>query len=131
MPRRLIKKGWNFAQVPVWVLCDTRLDDGAKILFAYLDWRQGESDGSWPSVARMAADLGVSEDTIQRRLRSLEKHGYLQTEQRAGRSSFYVLNAGDEAAQAFTPRKNETIPETDPPQFCTPTPRNFAPHNER
>ena len=107
MPRRLIKKGWNFAQVPVWVLCDTRLDDGAKILFAYLDWRQGESDGSWPSVARMAADLGVAEITIQRRLRMLESYGYLETEQRAGRSSFYALNAGNEEAQTFTPRKKD------------------------
>ena len=121
MPR-LIKKGWNFAQVPVWVLCDTRLDDGAKILFAYLDWRQGESDGSWPSVARMAADLGVAEITIQRRLRMLESYGYLETEQRAGRSSFYALNAGNEEAQTFTPRKNDTPSESHPPQKCNPTP---------
>lgn len=113
------------------MLCDTRLDDGAKILFAYLDWRQGEGNGSWPSVGRMAADLGVSEDTIQRRLRSLEKHGYLQTEQRAGRSSFYVLNAGDEEAQAFTPRKSADTSEVHPPQKCTPTPRKNAPQNDK
>lgn len=125
---RLIKKGWNFAQVPIWVLCDTRLDDGAKVLFAYLDWRQGKSGGSWPSVPCMAADLGVSEVTIQRRLRALEEHGYLETEQRSGRSSYYTLNAGDEQAQSYAPGKNDTSEpkaEPDPPQKCDPTPLIF------
>jgi biotin operon repressor len=130
MPR-LIKKGWNFAQVPIWVLCDTRLDDGAKVLFAYLAWRQGESGGSWPSVPRMAADLGVSEVTIQRRLRALEEYGYLETEQRSGRSSYYTLNAGDEQAQSYAPGKNDTSEpkaELDPPQKCDPTPlKNVTP----
>ena len=97
-------QGWVFAQTPIWAACDPNISNGAHRLLIYLDWRQGNDDSCWPSVARMARDLGAHPDTIRRRLRELEQAGYLLTTQRTGRSSEYSLVADpDRASDKYTP----------------------------
>jgi hypothetical protein len=98
------KKGWVFAQVPIWATCDPTVSDGAHRLLTYLAWRQGNDASCWPSIARMARDLDSSPKTIQRRLRELEEVGYLETTHRKGRSSQYTLVADpDRACETYTP----------------------------
>ncbi len=61
------KKGWTFAQTPIWAACDPDLSDGAHRLLVYLAWRQGSDNACWPSLSTMARDLGAHADTIRRR----------------------------------------------------------------
>ena len=101
---KLTKKGWIFAQTPIWAACDTRIPNGAYRLLVYLDWRQGNDECSWPAVATIARDLSIHPDTVRRRLRQLEASGYLITRHRGGRSSQYFLVADpDNASDKYTP----------------------------
>ena len=99
--------GWWFAQVPIAVICNHALSDGAKTLFGLLIWRQGKNAGAWPSLNSMAEDLGVTPRTIQNRLRELEEHGYLHIRERPGRSNYYRL-----LASAQAPTKKVSCPPT-------------------
>ena len=117
---RLAKKNWTFAQVPIDLLTDKDVSDGAKVLFAYLAWRQGTNAGAWPSVHTMAKDLGTSLATIRRRTSELEKAGYLSIENRPGHSNMYTINGGKEPPQpepAKPEPANDTPVNTDTP--CT------------
>lgn len=113
---RFRKKGWTFAQVPIWAVCDPNISDGALRLLAYLAWRQGNDNSCWPSVSRMAQDLRSSPKTIQRRLRELEETGYLVTRHRRGRSNEYTLVADPDGASEKhipTARREQTPVRTD------------------
>jgi DNA-binding MarR family transcriptional regulator len=88
-----IANGWDFAQMPIWAICDHNLSDGAKILLAYLKWRQGNDAACWPSKTKIAQDLGVSKATVKRRLAELEAQGYVRRELRSGRSTLYHITA--------------------------------------
>ncbi len=115
---KFTKKGWWFAQTPIWTICDPNLSDGALRLFSYLAWRQGNDSSCWPSVPTMARDLDISEDTIRRRLRELEHNSYLITTHRIGRSSDYSLIADpNDASRKYTPtpRKSEGGRASQPP----------------
>lgn len=91
-------RGWVFAQMPIWLLADQRLSDGAKIVFGYLRYRQGTDANCYPSIRTVAHDLGAAERTIQRRLGELEGYGYVERVERAGRSTLYYLVADPEEA---------------------------------
>jgi hypothetical protein len=115
---KFTKKGWIFAQTPIWTICDPNITDGALRLFAYLAWRQGNDNSCWPSVPTMAHDLNVSEDTIRRRLRELESENYLVTTHRIGRSNDYSLIADPNDASSNytpTPRKSKGGQKRKPP----------------
>jgi len=109
---------WTFSQVPVSATCNSELSDGAYRLLAYLIWRQGNNGKSWPSIPCMAKDLGVSDDTVRRRLRELEQAGYVETTERSGRSSVYIVQSDppvevqDEGTQdcGDSPGKSESAP---------------------
>lgn len=126
---KFTKKGWIFAQTPIWTICDPNLSDGALRLFSYLAWRQGNDNSCWPSVPTMAHDLSVSEDTIRRRLRELEVNDYLITKHRIGRSSDYTLIADPNDASAKyapTPRKSKGGRTPAPPSEMQGGPRKSA-----
>jgi DNA-binding transcriptional MocR family regulator len=111
---KFTKKGWIFAQTPIWTICDPNITDGALRLFAYLAWRQGNDNSCWPSVPTMAHDLNVSEQTIRRRLRELESENYLVTTHRIGRSSDYSLVADpDDASSKYTPTPHKSAGHED------------------
>lgn len=97
--------GWTFSQVPIWITCDPRISAQAYRLLVYLAWRQGNDDYCWPSVSRIATDLGKSREAIRRRLRELERAGYLVTRLRIGSSSTYAIVPNpDGAADRYMPR---------------------------
>lgn len=96
------------AQMPIALLMDHDISSSAKVLFGYLVWRQGNNAGSWPSVARIAEDFHVDEETARRWAHELEEHGWITIQARPGQSNIYTAHA--------TPLKNETPSETEPPQ---------------
>ncbi len=85
-------KGFVFAQVPIWLLACSDVDPQAKVIYAYLVWRQGQNEGCWPSVDRIAQDLQVERKTVMRHLQRLEEMGYIQVHRQTGCSNFYVIN---------------------------------------
>lgn len=111
--------GWTFAQVPMKAILNPNLSDGAKTLLAYITWRQGTDAGCWPSVPRMAADLGVSEDTIMRRVAELEKAGHLTVTRETGKTNRYTVVADPS-------QKCDPLQPCDPPQECEGTPGKSA-----
>jgi len=108
----LERKGWYFSQVPEEIFCHPTLGDGAIRLFTYLAYRQGANEYSWPSMARMAADLHKTEPTIRRYCRELQAAGYLKVTERPGHSNHYTLYATvqkkDTPVRKGTPIKNDT-----------------------
>jgi hypothetical protein len=91
-----IATGWTFAQIPVWLLTNTELSDGAKVMFAYLKYRQGKDAACWPSYSAIAQDLGITERTAMNRAAELENAGYIERQRRPGRSNLFVLKAAPE-----------------------------------
>lgn len=74
---KLLASGWTFAIVPVDIILDKELSDGARTLFIYMHWRTNGDEGLWPSRDAMAEDLGVSLQDIQARLEELRDRGYI------------------------------------------------------
>ena len=60
----------------------------AKMLYAYLRFRQGNNGRSWPALDTISRDLGVSKNTIIKARAELEKVGLILTEkgEQTGRS---------------------------------------------
>ncbi len=144
--------GVPFAQVPIWLLGSQSVSDGAKVVWGYLAWRQGPHAGCWPSIGRMARDLGKSEDTVARHLKELEDSGYIAVARVAGKSNRYDVFAQPKQAaldltsslqgELETTRKNAggappadvRVPaemQGDPPQNCGTTTRKTAGQNDR
>jgi hypothetical protein len=129
MAETLVKSGWTFAQVPIVVYQDRKLSDGAKVLFSYLAWRQGQHDCAWPSVTTMAEDLGISDRAVQRRITELEARGWLTVVRRTGHSSQYTIYATRQGGDAaVTPDTNDT---TDGDATVTPSGDASVTHNDR
>lgn len=114
-------KGWTFAQVPIWVIGDPDISDGAVRLLGYLKYRQGTDAACWPSKATMAEDLHVSTDTISRRLTELTEAGYVNRLFRSGKTNLYQLIADPGGKAEWWEeheeqrRKRKLGLETDPP----------------
>jgi DNA-binding transcriptional regulator YhcF (GntR family) len=97
--------GWTFCQIPITTTQDSDLSDGAFRLLVYLAWRQGNKDNTWPLLATMAQDLGVSTDTVGRRLKKLEQAGYVKIDRRAGKSSIYEVSTMPAEMQVTAPQE--------------------------
>ena len=82
---------YGFIPMPRELALDYDVSDGAARLYAYLMWRQGANSCSWPSLARMAADLDVTEMTVKRRLRCLVAAGWMQIRARPMHSNAYTV----------------------------------------
>ncbi|MBU1173439.1 MAG: helix-turn-helix domain-containing protein [Proteobacteria bacterium] len=137
--------GWTFAQVPIWLLCNEGISDGAKTLFAYLKYRQGTDAACWPSKQTIADDLGVSTETVGRRLGELDAHGYVVRHTRRGRSTLYEMLAEPEGEKERWEAKVEVRKEKSnplskmthvkndvplPPKSDTPPPLKNDPHDD-
>ena len=54
-----------------------RLSQKAKMIYLYLKRRGGKDGKAWPSVKTIAGDLGISESSVRRGIRELEKEKLL------------------------------------------------------
>lgn|GEM_PF-2780654 len=102
---------------PAWVsaLLDTDLSPMERILLAILARYQGQNGHAYPSRARLAADLGTAERTVERLVKSLEKKRRLTIErpERQGRGMHnrYIVHAhpkGRQDCPPSTPDKGDT-----------------------
>jgi len=59
------------------LMVDENLTPSAKVLWTYLNFRQGKNDTAWPSQATIEAHTNISRSTIQRATSDLESHGWL------------------------------------------------------
>ena len=112
-------KQW-FAMVPATVIRDRRLKSGTRdVLMALLLYADAHGT-CHPSQARIADDLGISREEVNRRMRKLKGLGYLTSDapQTKGGTATYHLH--------LTPRCDETVtptpqPVTEPSQGCDET----------
>jgi Helix-turn-helix domain len=112
-------KQW-FAMVPATVIRDRRLKSGTRDVLTALLLYADAQGMCHPSQARIADDLGISREEVNRRMRTLKGLGYLTSDapQTKGGTATYHLH--------LTPRCDETVtpsaqPVTIPSQGCDET----------
>jgi hypothetical protein len=73
------------------VLCDRRLNHAAAQVLAALLRRYNDKDRcTWPSIARIALDTGLSRRQVFRALESLESAEVIEVDRSTGKASTYV-----------------------------------------
>jgi hypothetical protein len=77
------------------LLADRHLRPLDKLIYLVLKFRQGRNGCAWPSLSRVAQDVGgVSEDTVRRSIGRLEEQGWLKIirpeDQGRGKTNQYV-----------------------------------------
>jgi len=111
----------------------THLDCRVLVLIAtkYLNRAKGYA---YPSIARLAQDIGVADRSVQRSVRHLEEYGYLEVSSGGGRrrSNHYSVKIPAEPrpqSHPFGPQKgdsrksNKVTPGSDKPRHqCHPNP---------
>lgn len=60
------------------IYADSSMPHRAKAVYMYLEDRMDSERKCWPGIRRIAADLQLSETTVKRALRELEKGCYIQ-----------------------------------------------------
>jgi DNA-binding transcriptional ArsR family regulator len=90
-----------------------RLKPMEKLVFAELAAFDWHGEGCWPSRETLAADLDVSEDTIDRAVSGLVKAGLVEKRRRGqGLTNTYLLRPPD-SAPVRTPEAAPVRPEVD------------------
>lgn len=107
----------RFLTIPRRIFRRPDITPFGKLLFAYLSRRQGSNSHAWPSVRRIAADLGAATGTVNRGIRELQAAGLVEVERGSlkgprgeARSSRYRVNVSD----------LETLNVSDPATLETP-----------
>lgn len=81
-PKPLTLKGSSgkptYGTVPMVLMCEERLSGNAKMLWSYLQFRQGNNETAWPSQTTIEAHTGMSRSTISRATKDLESLGWLR-----------------------------------------------------
>ena len=72
----------QFLKLPVVLLARPDLTATAKLVLAYLIDRSGLKGVAWPSVRRIAGEIGVGERAVRRAVHQLTKSGDLSIEPR-------------------------------------------------
>jgi hypothetical protein len=111
----LVQMGYRFAAIPEWILYHPNLSATAVRLYGALARHGMTPDSCYPSHARLAKLIGVSERSIQAPIRDLEKVGAIQRFKRGGddgerqTSNGYRL-AGDTALRNVPPALRNAPP---------------------
>lgn len=103
-----------------WALDANVGDAAAKLLLVALaDHADDQTQQCWPSIGYVARRCQLSEKTVQRRLRQLERKGLIETQARVGQSSIITLLMGTPVSVTGvtpvkqTPRSNRPLPRSD------------------
>jgi hypothetical protein len=82
----------GFTQVPDSILRDTTLPCSARLVYEYLLLCCRQNDRCWPSVQRIAENLGISRRTIIRMIKLLNERGYIKKVRRGlTRTNLYFI----------------------------------------
>lgn len=105
---KLHKEPPKLACIPVALLHDKTITDGAKVLYAHMAWRYGRNRRNFEGQRSMAACLDVSEMTIHNRVLELERAHWVVTIFRAKSSEngkyqtpFYHVFENQKRCQQF------------------------------
>ena len=74
------------------IYSDDSLPHRAKAVYMYLRDRMNAQRQCWPGIRRIASDLRLSETTVKRALRELERSGYIQRNQRKRENGGWTSN---------------------------------------
>ena len=74
------------------IYADSSMPHRAKAVYMYLQDRMNGQRQCWPGIPRIAGDLHLSETTVKRALRELERSGYIQREQRKRENGGWTSN---------------------------------------
>lgn len=74
------------------IYSDDSLPHRAKAMYMYLQDRMDGQRQCWPSIPRIAADLRLSESTVKRALRELERQGYINRYRRKRENGGWTSN---------------------------------------
>ena len=80
-----------FARVPKTIVYHPELTGNDVRVYATLSERAGSKRATWPSVRRIAEDIGMSPTTVQKSLDKLEELGVVEVERTDGRVNRYYL----------------------------------------
>jgi hypothetical protein len=67
----------TYGTLPAVLMIDKDLSSNAKVLWSYLNFRQGKNESAWPSQATIEAHTNLSRATISRATKDLESLGWL------------------------------------------------------
>lgn len=111
MAKKLEKsKRWH-GEIPASVLLDGGLDPLAKVVYGILSLEVWGVT-SYVGQRLLASVLGVSQQTIMRRLESLEKRGHIQIDRKSkGKRSYYSMTS-----PVFTERPEKKTTSTAKPK---------------
>ncbi len=73
----LHRRSDNFGKLPVELMHNKSISDGAKVQYAHMHWRYGSTCKNFEGRASMADMLGVSEATITHRANELEQNDWV------------------------------------------------------
>jgi hypothetical protein len=86
-----ITKG-GFAQVPVVILQDRRLNDTAKLVYAMMLYYAWHKNFCFPGQERLGQDIGRHRTNINKAVKELEKYNLLDIKRRGqGKTNIYTL----------------------------------------
>lgn len=74
------------------IYADSSMPHRAKAVYMYLQDRMNGQRQCWPGIPRIAGDLRLSETTVKRALRELERSGYIQRKQRKRENGGWTSN---------------------------------------
>jgi hypothetical protein len=86
-----ITKG-GFAQVPVVILQDRRINASAKLVYAMMLYYAWNKNHCFPGQERLAKDIGKTRVSINTAIKNLERNGILEIRRRGqGKTNIYIL----------------------------------------
>ena len=68
----------TYGQIPMVLMNDPNLSTSAKLVWAYLHFRQGKNDISWPSQETISEHTRISRATVSRAVLQLEEFGWIR-----------------------------------------------------
>lgn len=102
-----MNKGWCL--IPPSVFADSRLGDSEKMLFGKLLGLTNKTGYCWAGNEYLADMFGVSERSIQRRIKSLEKYDYITIEQNGHRFIRVKIEGDSSVTDGVTDLSLDTI----------------------
>lgn len=83
----------GFTQVPNAILRSDQISPGAKLCYAMLISYAWHDDYCFPGQDRLAADIGVSRQSVNTQLKELERKGFIRIRRQGqGRPNLYEIN---------------------------------------
>jgi len=68
----------TYGQIPMVLISDPNLSTSAKMVWAYLHFRQGKNDIAWPSQETISEHTRISRATVSRAVLQLEEFGWIR-----------------------------------------------------